>query len=135
MQDIHYKMFLKLYIFGKKIQSLIKKHNLDLMSQGIILMILAKDSATVTQLADKLGIKVSAMSTRINVMEQAGLLKRIKSHDKRSNIATITALGKKEAENLKKSMQERCQGLKLGISTTDAQTLIILLNKINLDNL
>jgi DNA-binding MarR family transcriptional regulator len=135
MQEIHYKLFLKLYIFGKKIQSLIKTHNLDLLSQGIILMILAKDSASVTELADKLGLKISAMSTRINIMEQAGLLKRVKGDDKRSNIATITALGKKEAEKLKKSMQERCQGMKLGISATDAQTLLILLNKINLDNL
>jgi DNA-binding MarR family transcriptional regulator len=135
MHDYHFKLFIKLYIVGKQIQSLVKKHNTDLLSQGIILTFLSTHPQTASELAEKLGIKISAMSTRINHMEKAGLLKRVIGKDKRENAAKITPKGQTLLAVFTKEMKSRCSPRPLRLTKKETEQLLSLLSAIKLGDL
>jgi DNA-binding MarR family transcriptional regulator len=135
MHDYHFKLFVKLYLVGKQIQGLIKKHNTDLLSQWVILTFLSSHPQTASELSEQLGIKISAMSSRINQMEAAGLLKRISGHDKRSNIAQITEQGTALLTSFRNKMKQRCATRPLPLSKKDTEQLVSLLSAIKLEDL
>jgi DNA-binding MarR family transcriptional regulator len=135
MQDYHLQLFLKLYLIGKKIQALIKRHNLDILSQWIILWMLSGQTLTVSELADRLGVKLSAMSSRINQMQKDGLLERVKARDNRTNMAAITEKGKIMLKKFNSDMKIRCHGRNLNISKDEAVIVTGLLEKINMEEI
>jgi DNA-binding MarR family transcriptional regulator len=135
MHDYHFKLFIKLYLVGKQIQSLIKKHNTDLLSQWIILTFLSTHPQTASELSDQLGIKISAMSSRINHMEDAGLLKRIAGGDKRSNIAEITPQGTELLTTFRHKMKQRYSTRSLPLSKKQTEQLLTLLSAIKLEDI
>jgi DNA-binding MarR family transcriptional regulator len=135
MQEYHLQLFLKLYLIGKKIQALIKRHNMDVLSQGIILFMLSNETLRVSDIAERLGVKLSAMSSRINQMQKDKLLERVHSQDNRTNMATITDKGKNTLKEFKQNMKMRCYGRNLNITKTEAILLTKLLDQIKLEEI
>ncbi len=133
MQDYQYSVLSKLYLFGKKLQAAVKKHNSDLMGQMIILRMAESSSPSISDIADILCIKVSAMTSKVAEMEHAGLLSRSVSKDKRSHTIGITPKGKTLLAEAKKSMGTTSHGDWFGLTKEEARTLESLIGKIHLE--
>jgi DNA-binding MarR family transcriptional regulator len=133
MQEVHFDLFVKLYLIGKQIQCIIKTHNRDKMSEALILMLLSQKRLGVSEIASTTGIKISAMSTHINKMEKSGLLKRTKGKDLRKNVAIITTKGAATLTQFKSDMHAKYKSRKSIISAADARQIIKLLDKLKLE--
>jgi DNA-binding MarR family transcriptional regulator len=134
MKNNNFRILFKLYLLGKKLEALGKKHNIDQMSQSIILGLVAYHPQPVNTLAQTLSIKLSAATSKIRVMEKAGLLERLKAHDKREHVVAITALGKQTLVDIKMQITARCRHCSIGLSEDEAHQVEILLDKIRLED-
>jgi DNA-binding MarR family transcriptional regulator len=133
MQDYQLSVLLKLYVFGKKLQALVKKHNSDLMSQTMILRMVEDAPLSVSELADALSIKVSAATSKIAEMERLDLLSRSHAKDKRSHIVAITQKGKHTLSDFKKHMSAAYCGDWFGLTKQEAETLLSYVDRIRLE--
>lgn len=133
MKDYEFSVLVTLYLFGKKLQALVKTHNNDVMSQSIILRLVTLKPQTITDIAFLLSIKVSAATSKIFELEKSGYVKRIEAADKRSHVIKITQAGKKQLQYIKKSMSGRSAGHTLGLSKDEARLLETMVGRIRLE--
>lgn len=133
MEDYQFSVLVKLYLIGKKLQALAKKHNSDKMSQSIILRLASQNPQSVSCIAELLSIKVSAATSKIVEMEKQGLLTRSLTDDKRSHIVAITQKGKKALLRLKTAMSNRSGGSWFCLTKPQAKTLEKLIDRIRLE--
>jgi DNA-binding MarR family transcriptional regulator len=133
MKDYQFSVLVKLYLFGKKLQALAKKHNSDRFSQSIILRLASQKKHTVTEVADLLSIKVSAATSKVIDMEESGLLIRSLTKDKRSHVIAITKKGKKTLLALKNIMSEKPGGTWFCLTKPQACVLEKLVDRIRLE--
>jgi DNA-binding MarR family transcriptional regulator len=133
MEDYQFSVLVKLYLFGKKLQALAKRHNSDKMSQCIILRLASQKPQSISDIAYLLSIKVSAMTSKIVEMEKHGLLTRSLADDKRSHWVKITAKGKKTLDTLKTAMSNRSGGSWFNLTKLQAKTLETLVDRIRLE--
>jgi DNA-binding MarR family transcriptional regulator len=133
MNNYQFSVLVKLYLFGKKLQALAKKHNSDRFSQGIILRLASQKKHTVTEVADLFSIKVSAATSKVVEMEKSGLLTRSLMKDKRSHVIEITPSGRKTLLALKNIMSEKSGGTWFCLTKIQALTLEKLIDRIRLE--
>lgn len=126
MRDYEFSVLVKLYLFGKKLQALVKNHNSDVMSQCVILRLVNIAPQQVSDIADIFSIKVSAATSKISEMEKLGLLVRKPSLDKRSHMVEITPKGKRMSNTLISHS--------IGITKAEATKLEALIEKIKLEH-
>jgi DNA-binding MarR family transcriptional regulator len=130
MQDYQFCVLMKLYLFGKKLQALVKKHNSDKLSQSIILRLVSHAPQSVSDIADVFSIKISAATSKIVEMEHEGLLIRSFVPDKRSHMVTITTEGKKMLNEMKEKFHK---GSWFCLTKIQARTLTDLVDRIRLE--
>jgi DNA-binding MarR family transcriptional regulator len=133
MLDYEFSLLVKLYLIGKKLQAAAKKHNSDLFSQTIILWLASSCPLTISDIAYKLSIKVSAATSKILEMEQNGFLLRRKTGDRRSHVVELTDKGKKALTAVKKIIANKYKGVTIGLSKEDVMRLESLLHHIKLE--
>ena len=134
MLDYEFSVLMKLYLFGRKLHALVKKHNSDIMSQVILLRLVSLKRQSVSEIAQIMSIKVSAATEKIHVLEHMGFLRQAESGgDKRSHMIDITEKGKQELMRIKQSMSHKSGGLTIGISEAEAEVLSHLLDRIRLE--
>jgi DNA-binding MarR family transcriptional regulator len=126
-------VLVKLYLIGKKLQALAKKHNSDRMSQSIILRLVSQNPQSVSDIASLLSLKVSAATSKIVEMEKQGLLTRSLTADKRSHKVTITAKGGKALCSVKTAMSKRSGGSWFCLTRRQACILEKLIDRIRLE--
>ena len=112
-----------------------KSHNADHLAKMIVLMLLNDHHSTGSELANLLGIKPSAMSSQLDQLEEQGLVERIAASDARKKSLHLTAKGKQQVQTHLKLFKEKTLQLKLGLTEPEVNTLITLLDKINLESL
>ncbi len=133
MQDYEFSLLVKLYLFGKKLQALVKTHNSDVMSQSIILRLVSMKRQSVSDIAELLSIKVSAATSKISELEKLGYLQRIESADKRAHVIDITEDGKNQLCCIKKTMSGGGGSHTLGLTNAQARLVETLVGKIRLE--
>ncbi len=134
MQDYEFSVLVTLYLFGKKLQALVKKHNNDVMSQSIILRLVSMKPCCVSDLASLLSIKVSAATSKVVELERQGYVVRRDAEDKRSHMIQITDAGKRQLQCIKQSMSGGSHGHTIGLSKEEAQMIETLVGRIRLEN-
>lgn len=125
------ELFISLYIWGNRIKALTKEHNADKMSETIVLW-LAHQPISTSELALCLGIKLSAMSQKINSMQKSGLLVRVKTADARINQTVITPKGKAILTETIQTIAVQCPPSAIELTEPELTTLTNLLQKINI---
>lgn len=133
MQDYEFSVLVKLYLFGKKLQALVKTHNSDVMSQSIILRLVSMKWQSVSDIAELLSIKVSAATSKVTELEKLGYLRRVESADKRSHVIDITEDGKNQLCCIRKTMSGGENRHTLGLTKKQAQLVETLVDKIRLE--
>lgn len=133
MEDYQFSCLMKLYLFGKKLQAIAKKHNSDRLSQTIILRLVNQKPQTVSHIAELLSIKVSAATSRVAEMEKMGLLSRSHDGDRRSHVVAITPAGEQAIAALKKAMSGKSGGHWFCLTRRQAKTLEALVDRIRLE--
>ncbi len=87
---------------------------------------------TPSQIADKLGITLAAVTHKINSLEEQGYITRVSSTQDRRNVHIgLSAKGKSVLEKMKKHYDRKIRGLVECIGEKDAQTLVRLVTKIS----
>ncbi len=129
----HIDLFLRIYLLARKLKSLIKVQNADHFNDLVVLIFLRDQSASVSQLAERLHIKPSAMSQKIIRLEAEGLVKTIKSQDSREKIVKLTTTGQKHWQQVVNEIQSKCE-MQYGPCLIESEVKMALgiLNKINL---
>lgn len=134
MKDLHLEALIRLYLLGKNIKSLVKRHNHDQINLAFVLWQLQKESLSISELAKLSGIKPSAMSEKIRSMKHEKLIQEIKTNDKRKKSFFLTTKGLKRWNELKNKISSKSKQHCLGLSLDDTQKLLSILGKINLES-
>ena len=133
MQDYEFSVLVTLYLFGKRLQALVKKHNTDVMSQSIILRLVCLKPCSVSDLASMLSIKVSAATSKVLELEKLGFVIRSEAKDKRSHMIEVTPKGKEQLQCIKQSMSGGSHGHSLGLTHEQALEIESLVGRIRLE--
>lgn len=133
MRDYEFTVLLRLYLFGKKLQALLKKHNNDRLSQYIILRLASEHITSVSDISEILTIKISATMTKISDMEKKGLITRVFVQDRREHSIKITSKGKKMLLKIKEDISVQSHGHSIGLTKKEAETLVLLVDQIRLE--
>lgn len=133
MSDIQFETLIRLYLIGKKIKSIAKKHNYDQVSRAIVLWQLKKNAYSISELAKLVGIKPSAMSEKIRLMEEARLIREVQTSDARKRSFTLTEDGESKWYELKEKITVKYNRHCLGLTKTETHQLLNMLGKINLE--
>lgn len=131
MEKSTISLFISLYTLGNKVKQIAKKHNADMMSELITLW-LARKPTSASELSLKVGIKMSAMSQKINYLQDKGLLERVTSDDARVNLTQITEAGEKHIQAIRASVPKECPHVLVNLSAEEIDTLDALLEKLTL---
>ena len=131
MKKDFFEIMLQLYIHGRKVKSIAKKHNADQMLRAAILMILEKNTYSVTELAKILSTGISAMSETIIDMEKKDFILRVKKNDARTNAVTISSKGRGEIQKIMKMVDEKIAKKMTVLNEEELETFLKLLKKIS----
>lgn len=94
--DNQISFLFQLYLTGRRIRAKFKHRNEDVMLRVTTFMLLEKNKLTVSQLAEKLYSKVSAISEQMHDMEEEGCVKKNKEEDGRESYIELTEKGKEK---------------------------------------
>jgi len=133
MKDLHFEALIRLYLLGKNIKSLAKRHNHDQINLAFVLWQLQKEALSISQLAKLSGIKPSAMSEKIRFMEKEKLIQELKTDDRRKRIFILTDKGFKRWNQIKEKISTKCDQHCVGLSLDETKKLLSILGKINLE--
>jgi len=131
IKEQHISVFLKLYIFGRKVKAMMKKHNRDQVQRSIILETIKEEPVPIGVIGDMLGIKASTMTEKIKSMKSEGLVVSIKGQDAREKLLKLTRKGLKRTEMIEKQMQEEMCRVEMNLSDDELKQLNRILDKIN----
>ena len=124
-----------LYQAGKHIESMAKTHKGDEANQAMILAYVAKKPATISDIAEFAGIRVSAATTKVLALERLGLLARAAGGDKRSHQVVLTNKGKQRIDMIERHMEQKMEGVQLGITKASVRQMIAALRRIRWEEL
>jgi DNA-binding MarR family transcriptional regulator len=87
---------------------------------------------TISEIANKIGVTLAAVTHQINTLEKQGLIKRLSgSGDRRLVIVELTKKGNVQSEKLKKEFAKKTQILAEFLGEKDTKDLIHLVKKIS----
>ena len=88
-------------------------------------------SATISEIANKIGITLAAVTHQINAMEEQGLIKRLSNNDDRRIVfIELTNKGRAQVAELKKEFAKKTQILVQFLGEKDTKDLIRLVKKL-----
>lgn len=88
--------------------------------------------ATISEIANKIGITLAAVTHQINAMEEQGLVKRLPCHDDRRVVfVELTKKGCAQVAELKKEFARKTQILVEFLGEKDTKDLIRLVKKLS----
>jgi len=131
IKEQHIKVFLKLYIFGRKVKAMMKKHNRDQVQRSIMLETIKEKPMPIGVLGRMLGIKASTMTEKIKSMKSEGLVDSIIGEDARVRMLKLTKKGLRRTEMIEKQMQEEMSRVEMNLSDEELKQLNQILDKIN----
>ena len=102
-------------------------------AMGYILLMLEEDKGhTVSELANKIGVKNTSLSRLLQNLEELALIKRNGNNiDKRSVLVFLTPLGTEKQKVVKKVVRSFNEYLDKHVSIKEKENLIKTINKIN----
>lgn len=119
-----------MYLIGRRVRGHYKNKNEDGMLKAAILNILVEKSYTISQIAQKVSTKLSAISEKIIEMEREGLIEKVKQEDGRELYVNLTPEGKQKIQETIKTMQQHCVEATYKLTDEEIKTLLPLLGKI-----
>lgn len=120
----------ELYLIGRRLVYSSRIKNMDQLLKIVILLILVKQSMSVSELANKISIKLSAVSEKINALEKEGLLFKTKVNDSRVRVLNITDKGKDVINSFYNKLPINELEKKVTLSKYETTLLMSLLTKI-----
>ncbi len=128
----NYKMALvfELYLIGRRLVYSSRIKNMDQLLKIVILLILVKQSMSVSELANKISIKLSTVSEKINALKKEGLLFKTKVNDSRVRVLNITDKGKDVINSFNNKLPINELEKKVTLSKDETTLLMSLLTKI-----
>lgn len=103
---------------------------MDQLLKIVILLILVKQSMSVSELANKISIKLSTVSEKINALKKEGLLFKTKVNDSRVRVLNITDKGKDVINSFYNKLPINELEKKVTLSKDETTLLMSLLTKI-----
>lgn len=103
---------------------------MDQLLKIVILLILVKQSMSVSELANKISIKLSTVSEKINALKKEGLLFKTKVNDSRVRVLNITDKGKDVINSFNNKLPINELEKKVTLSKDETTLLMSLLTKI-----
>ena len=89
-----------------------------------------EEPVTISEIANKIGVTLAAVTHQINTLEKQGLVKRLShSEDRRSVIIKLTKKGRVQMVNLKKEFAKKTQILAEFLGEKDTKDLIRLVKR------
>lgn len=122
----------ELYLLGRKLAFSSRIKNTDQLLNTTILMLLANQSLCVSDLAQRISIKLSTVSEKVNALEKQGLLFKTKVSDSRIRALNITNEGKAVLEAFYKKLPINRLEESVTLSKLEAATLMSLLAKVRI---
>ena len=120
----------ELYLIGRRLVYSSRIKNMDQLLKIVILLILVKQSMSVSELANKISIKLSTVSEKINALEEEGLLFKTKVNDSRVRVLNITDKGKDVINSFYNKLPINELEKKVTLSKDETTLLMSLLTKI-----
>ena len=120
----------ELYLIGRRLVYSSRIKNMDQLLKIVILLILVKQSMSVSELANKISIKLSTVSEKINALEKEGLLFKTKVNDSRVRVLNITDKGKDVINSFYNKLPINELEKKVTLSKYETTLLMSLLTKI-----
>lgn len=97
----------------------------------IIMILMRKGEATVSEIAEEIGVAPSTISVSIKRMEKAGFVQKKPSEiDGRINVVHLTEKGKLAPKNIKEKLDAQEKELTKGLTKEETETLSDLLDKL-----
>ncbi|HKK02137.1 MAG TPA: MarR family transcriptional regulator [Desulfuromonadales bacterium] len=125
-----------LTLLARTLESLQRKRHYPLERAHYILLwvILRHGPQTVSSLAAHLSLDNSTVTRQVAVMESSSLLERNHNpEDGRSQLLTVTHLGREKAESMRQARIDRIANLMTAWSEKDQNELVRLLGRLNED--
>ena len=120
----------ELYLIGRRLVYSSRIKNMDQLLKIVILLILVKQSMSVSELANKISIKLSTISEKINALKKEGLLFKTKVNDSRVRVLNITDKGKDVINSFNNKLPINELEKKVTLSKDETTLLMSLLTKI-----
>ncbi len=120
----------ELYLIGRRLVYSSRIKNMDQLLKIVILLILVKQSMSVSELANKISIKLSTVSEKINALKKEGLLFKTKVNDSRVRVLNITDKGKDVINSFNNKLPINELEKKVTLSKDETTLLMSLLTKI-----
>ena len=120
----------ELYLIGRRLVYSSRIKNMDQLLKIVILLILVKQSMSVSELANKISIKLSTVSEKINALKKEGLLFKTKVNDSRVRVLNITDKGKDVINSFYNKLPINELEKKVTLSKDETTLLMSLLTKI-----
>ena len=120
----------ELYLIGRRLVYSSRIKNMDQLLKIVILLVLVKQSMSVSELANKISIKLSTISEKINALKKEGLLFKTKVNDSRVRVLNITDKGKDVINSFNNKLPINELEKKVTLSKDETTLLMSLLTKI-----
>lgn len=118
------------YLLGRKVRGFVKQENKDLIFTASILSILNKRSLSISQIADKLFTKISAVSEKVIELERNGLIGKYVDRDQRKVKLKITVSGEKYLQAFNLRLNRFCSKVFKPLTQKELSQMSTLLKKI-----
>lgn len=123
-------LLIDLYLFGRRIRSIAKKHNEDKILTAAILSLCADRRLSVSSLAALLSSKVSAVSEKIIALEIDKLVKKKHGANRREMTLELTSRGMEVRKEILARMDTHCSKLFKSLSDHEFYSLNKILHKL-----
>lgn len=125
------ELFLVIYLIARWIASLVRDKTTDRLNELAILTLVLSQPRTVTQLAELLSIKPSAMSEKISQLMDKGWLRQQPGQDARTKCVVLTPSGQRYwQQTLSKVGQDFCQTAQPSLTEQEITTTLTVLQKL-----
>lgn len=135
-QDQNLELLFSFYLLGRKIKHQVKTahHNQQVMHDQMlelaILTLVMRESRSVSELAQLLSTGLSAMSERIKLLKDQGLLDQVSGTDGREMRCVVTTAGQSLLAETRSKMQRNCTQFTQALTQSEIITLNQLIQKL-----
>lgn len=121
---------LALYRVGRHIKFSAKHRSTDSMLTAAILLTLEKSPITLSELGEHLAMKPAAMSEQVAKLASYKLIAKKSGEDRRSKTLSLTAAGKRGADEIRKALGDHAAIVLRALSAAEVQVLVKLLERL-----
>lgn len=120
-ENVYFELYLRIYVLGREIGSMVKEHNADRLTDVVTLAMVQRKKMTISELAEGLAIKPSAMSQKVKRLVEMGHVTVARADDKRHKEISITKSGVKYLTQVIEEVHGECLRQKRAVEVSEGQ--------------